>query len=154
MAEVQLDEREVEDFVAGRDRCVQGERGIGPDLCLGFFERGTGGDRLLQSFQNRQCGVALIDVPDRRFHPQRLQGLHRSDAQHHLLAEPHFASAYIERVGDRPVGRVVVRDVRVEQQQRDHSDLQQPDGGVYGPTGEVDRNLQLPSGRAGDGTNR
>ena len=67
--------------------------------------------------------MALVEVPDRGLDAQRAQRPHAADAQDQLLVQPHLAAADVQDVGDRPVGGVVHRVVRVEQQHRHAPDL-------------------------------
>ncbi len=55
---------------------------------------------------------------------------HAADAEQHLLEQPVLAAAAVEPVGDLALGRLVVLDVGVEQQQRHPADLGHPDAGV------------------------
>ena len=52
-----------------------------------------------------------------------------ADAEQHLLQQPVLAAAAVQPVGDLALGRRVLLDVGVEQQQRDPADLRLPDLG-------------------------
>ena len=68
---------------------------------------------------------------------------HAADAEQHLLQQPVLAAAAVEPVGDLALGRRVVLDVGVEQQQRHPADLRLPDLRVQrAAAGQVDRDLQ------------
>ncbi len=92
-----------------------------------------------------EAGVALVGVEDLRLRGagQRAvgpHGPHAADAQQHLLAQPVVLAAAVEPVGDPALGRGVLLDVAVEQQQRHPADLHAPDVGVQGaPLGQRHR---------------
>ncbi len=69
---------------------------------------------------------------------ERPQRADPADAQDQLLVEPHLAAADVQDVGDRPVGVVVVGQVRVEQQHRHAADLGEPDGSGQVAAGQLD----------------
>ena len=77
--------------------------------------------------QPDERGVPLVDVPDRRTQPQQLQRAQPADAEHDLLADAGLLVAAVEPRGDVAVGRVVLREVRVQQEQRDPSHAHEPD---------------------------
>ena len=83
-------------------------------------------DPLPDPFQRQQRGVSLVHVPHRRLHLQRPQCQESSDAQNVLLTQPHLPSLNVEDRGDRAVVRTVLRDVGVEQQNRNAPDLRLP----------------------------
>ncbi len=96
-------------------------------------------------------GVPLVDVPDRRGPAELLEGAQAADAEHDLLLEPHLEAAAVEARGDLAVGRLVLGQVRVEQEQRHAADLGDADEQVHGPPGEVHRDdRRAPVGRLGD----
>ncbi len=78
----------------------------------------------------------------RRRDAQCAQRPDAADAQDQLLVEPHLPSADVEDVGDRAVRVVVAGVVRVEQEDRHAAHLEQPDGGVDHPAGQLDRDGQ------------
>ena len=59
--------------------------------------------------------------------PERPQRPHATDAQDQLLVKSHLAAADVQDVGDRAIGWVVDRVVRVEEQHRHPPDLDGPD---------------------------
>ena len=76
--------------------------------------------------------------------PQRADA---ADAEQHLLQQPVLAAAAVEPVGDIALGRVVVLDVGVEQQQRHAADLGLPDlGDQRAPAGQADAHLRAAPG--------
>ena len=100
------------------DRLVEGE----PDL-LG---------ELADPLDAEEPGVTLVGVEDlgrgragqRGVGPQRTNP---ADAEQHLLEQTVLAAAAVQPVGDISLGRLVVLDVGVEQQQRHPADLRLPD---------------------------
>ena len=64
--------------------------------------------------------------------------------------QAHLAAADVEDVGDRPVGGVVVGDVRVEQQQRHAAHLGEPDGAPDRAPGHLDADRQRIAVSAGN----
>ncbi len=89
----------------------------------------------LRSPGHRGVGAQRTDTPD---------------AQQHLLEQPVVGPAAVEPVGHPPLGRLVVLDVRVEQQQRDPSDLRLPDLRVQRATlGQTDGHLHRHPRRIG-----
>ena len=59
--------------------------------------------------------------------PERLERVDAADAEHDLLADAELLVAAVERAGDRAVGRGVLLEVRVEQEERDAADLHPPE---------------------------
>ena len=131
------DEAGVEPLVAGRDRRVDREGARAPDGRPGVGEGRARADHLAGALHEQERGVALVEVPDRRRDVQGAEGAHAADAQDELLVEPHLAAADVEDVGDRPVGLVVARVVRVEQENRHAAHLEHPDGDVDGAAGQL-----------------
>ena len=76
---------------------------------------------------------------------QRAQRADAADAKDHLLVQAHLAAAHVQDVGDRPVGRVVVGNVRVEQQQRHAADLGEPHRAPHRAAGHLDADRQRPA---------
>jgi hypothetical protein len=87
------------------------------------LERRAAREAALQQVRAQERRVPLVDVVLRPLvgaHPHRLEQRRAAHAQHHLLAEAVAAVAAVERVGERPVVRVVLVEVRVEQEHRHH----------------------------------
>ena len=136
------DEVGIEAFVAGRDRGVDGEDAVTPDLGPGVGLRLAGRQVLAGALGQQERGVALVEVPHGR---RQAEGADRADAadpEDQLLVQPHLAAADVQDVGDRPVGERVLGHVRVEQQDRDPPDLGEPDGDREIPAGQLDRDGQ------------
>ncbi len=82
--------------------------------------------------------MALVDVERRRRQAHGVQRPESADPEQQLLADTRLAVAAVEPGGDVALVRRVVRDVRVQQQQRDRADHQAPDDSSD-PTGrEID----------------
>src|SRR3954463_16302765 len=62
--------------------------------------------------------MTLVDVANRRGQPRLVQGARAADAKDDLLLEPHLVASAVEPARDLAVRGVVLRDVRVEKQQR------------------------------------
>ncbi len=139
------DQAGVEALVARRDRRVDGEHRIAPDVVVRVDQRLAFGQQLARALDEQERGVTFIEVPDGRVDAQRAQSAHATHAQHDLLVQAHLAAAHVQDVRDRPVGVVVVRDVRVEQQQRHPADLRQPDRAPDRPAGQLHANVQRPT---------
>jgi hypothetical protein len=146
LAEVLADQIDVEGLVPGRYGRMRGEQRVSGDVAQ------RGGDRLgiplpqlATPLERQEGGVALVDVPGRRLDPQRFERAGAADAEQDLLAEAHLAAAHVERRGDRAIRRMVDRQVGVEQQHRDASDLGPPDPGVDHPFRELDGDVHLPA---------
>ena len=148
-AEVEADQLGVEHLVPRGDRRVGGEGDVGADLLERAGERLAALHLLAHPLEDHQRRVPFVDVPDAGVDPQRAQRLHRADAEDHLLAEAHLAPADVEDVRDRPVVRLVLRQVGVEQQHRDASDLDLVDQQVDLPVEQRDADDQRPPVGAG-----
>ena len=136
------DEVRIEAFVAGRDGGVDGEDAVRADRRPGLVELHPARDMLPRAFGQQERRVALVEVPDRRRQPERPDRAHATDAKHELLVEAHLAAANVQDVRDRPVRVGVLREIGVEQQDRDPSDLGDPDGDRQVAPGQLDRHRQ------------
>jgi hypothetical protein len=99
----------------------------------------AGRRQLASALDEHERGVALVEVPGRGLDAQCAQQPHAADAEDHLLVQAHLAATDVELVGDGAIGAVVLGDVGVHEQERHAPDLRQPDGGLDGATGELDR---------------
>ena len=105
-------------------------------------------DELADALDAEEAGVALVGVEHvrRGRTGQPAVGAQRADAadaQQHLLEQPVLAAAAVEPVGDVALGRLVVLDVGVEQQQRHPADLRLPDlRDQVPPAGQPDLDLE------------
>ena len=93
---------------------------------------------LPDALQTEEARVALVQVAHRRPDPERLQRPHPADTEDHLLSDTHILVTPVERVRDPLVPGLVLQHVRVEEVQRDPSDLDPPDLAGHDPVGEFD----------------
>ena len=87
---------------------------------------------LADALEAEEAGVPLVGVEHLGLGVPvsvavRADRAHAADAEQHLLQQPVLGAAAVEPVGDLALGRRVVLDVGVEQQQRDPADLRPPD---------------------------
>ncbi len=155
-AQGRLDHVALEDLVAGRNGRVNGEDRVGPDATerLGPRQPGLRGDELPRPLEQKERGVALVEVPHRRRDVERPQRPHATDPEHQLLVQAHLAPADVEDVRDRPVRPVVGGDVGVEQEDGHPSDLGHPNGGVNLPVEDLDGDLQRSPAAASGASQR
>ena len=85
---------------------------------------------------------------------RRVQGPDPADAQEQLLADPDPGVAAVEPRRQRAVRLAVLRDVRVEQQQRRPADLHPPDPRVQHAGGGLDRDQERLAVGAGHALDR
>jgi hypothetical protein len=131
-AEVPGHELLAEPVDAGGHGRVRGEDGRRADR----LERGGEGqplalDELADALDGEEAGVALVAVVDLRGRPAgdaRVEphGAHAAHAEQELLLEAVLGRAAVQAVGDLALALVVVRDVRVQQEQRHATDLSDP----------------------------
>ena len=89
-------------------------------------------DEAPDALERDEGGVALVDVPDRRLQADLLEGAQAADAEHDLLLEARLVAAAVEARRDLAVGRLVLGQVRVEQEQRHAPDPGDADQQVHG----------------------
>ena len=144
-----LDLGDLEAVDAGRHRRVGGEDGGGAPGGQGFVpaQRLRAGHQFLDPLDAQEPGVALVGVEDLRRgdagEPLEVaQGLDPAHAQQELLLQPVVTAAAVQPVGDAAGGFVVARNVGVQQQQRNASDVGPPDVRQQAPAvGERKRDL-------------
>ncbi len=90
---------------------------------------------LLERHERR---VALVDVTDRGVPPDLLERTRPADAEHDLLLEPHLVAAPVETLGHLPVRRLVLGQVRVEQEERHAAHAREPDQQLHRAAGQRD----------------
>ena len=93
------------------------------ERALKRFARGNELTRALHKVQGR---VAFVQVVDRWINAECAQGADAADAEHHLLVQAHLAATHIQDVGDRAIGLTVGRDVGVEEEHGDATNLRNP----------------------------
>ena len=114
--------------VAGRHRRVGGEHRVRRDGLDRRLERAARRARqAAHALEDQERGVALVDVPDGRLEADRGERARAADAEHDLLLEARDAVAAVEAVGDVAVALAVLRQVGVEEVQRDVADPRLPD---------------------------
>jgi hypothetical protein len=90
---------------------------------------------LLERHERR---VALVDVADRGIPADLLERSRSADAEHDLLLEPHLVAAPVEPLGHLPVRRLVLGQVRVEQEERHAAHASEPDHELHRAAGQRD----------------
>src|SRR5262249_34016754 len=89
--------------------------------------------------------MTLVHVEDRRLDAESREGAHAADAEQDLLSDSLLAVSAVERRRHRAALRGVLRQVAVEQKERDASDVQPPDRRDDVLAGEIDRDLDRES---------
>ena len=122
--EVAPHEVRVEGVVPGRDGGVRGED-VGGAVRLGGHGEGSAAlaHDAADPLERQERRVALVHVADGRRQPDGLEGVDPPDAEHDLLTNPELLVPAVERTRDGAIGRRVLGEVRVEQEQRDPPDL-------------------------------
>ena len=120
----------VEALVAGGHRCMDREDAVGADSLQGIFQSHSLRDEGAGPFHEQEGGVAFVEVPDCRRDAKGLEGPDAAGPEHQLLVQAHFAAADIQDVRHRPVRLGIFRNVRVQQEDRDASYLDEPNRGV------------------------
>ena len=103
------DEVRIEALVAGRDRGVDREHAVAPDLGPGLLLGRAGRQVLAGPLGEQERRVALVEVPDRRRQAEGPDRAHAADAEDQLLVQAHLAAADVQDVGDRAVRDGVLR---------------------------------------------
>ncbi len=129
-----------EDVDAGRHRRVGREDVAG----RGHLARLREGEALLLDevpdlLERHEGRVALVDVPDRRDEPDLVERARAADAQHDLLLQAQLVPAAVEPLRDLAIRRLVLRQVRVEQQERHTADPREADQELHRPSRQLDR---------------
>ena len=133
IAEVALHHLDRKPVDPGRYRSMGGEHRTGPH----HGQRGVeieviGGHELPDALQSKKTRVALIHVEDVRCGTafdgcECSDGAYPADTGQQFLFDPVFLVAAVQPVGDVTQIVVVLRDVGIEQQQRDPTHLSHPD---------------------------
>ena len=141
-------------LVPGRDRRVRREDDTRAHGFERVLEARTGRDLLRRELERRERRMALVQVQDGRLDPERAQDAHPAHAQQAVLREPHLPARVVQASRRPLLHGVVVRDVGVEQQQRDAADVRAPDGEPEGGAEEIELQPERRSVRVrhpGDG---
>ena len=113
LAEVFLHHLAREGVVARGHRRVSGEDiGRGHDLEGGIKIELLLYNSQADAFEREEGRVALVHVEDLRVDPERAERFHAADAEHDLLAHPHFEIAAVELRRDQAIFRRVLRRCR------------------------------------------
>ena len=128
IAEVTVHEIDIENFISGRNGRVRGENIPGDAGFERFVElQSLFFDQNAHALQRGERRVAFVHVDDFGLASQRAQRPHATDAEQNFLLEAVFVVATVKLVGDGLVFAAVRIDFRVEQIQRNASDLDFPD---------------------------
>src|SRR5262249_23482186 len=112
-----------EDVDPGRNRRVRREDVAGRRYLARLGEGETLLlDQVADLLERHDRRVPLVDVPDRRRPADLVERARASDPEHDLLLQAHLVSAAVEPLGDLAVGRLVLRQIRVEQEERNAAD--------------------------------
>ena len=154
-AQAPVEQLHVEPLVPGGHRRVRGEDVRRPDHLarLGAGELVALHD-LPQPLDGQERAVPLVHVADARLDAHHRQRAHAADAEEDLLAQAHVAVARIEARGDRALLRLVLRHVRIQQEQRHAADLHAPDVEVHRLAVELDLPAQRLARRVRDQRHR
>ncbi len=131
-----------EPLVPGRHGSVDREDAVVADPAPGLIERRSGRDVLARTLGEQERRVALVQVPDGRFDPECPDRPDAADPEDELLVEAHLPAADVQDVGDRTIGVGVLRNVRVEQENRGPTNLGAPYGDLEVAVGQLDGDLQ------------
>ena len=130
------------------------EDAVGADALQGIFQSHSLGDEGAGPFHEQEGGVAFVQVPDCRRDAKGFECPDAAGPQHQLLVQAHLAAADIQDMRDGPVRLGIVRDVRVQQQDRHASYLDEPHRGVEVTLGQLDGNRERLSILADDSQDR
>ena len=133
--EVALDHLDGESVDAGGHRGMRGEHGRRAHHSECGVEVQAGVGQLADALHAQEPGVTFVHVEYLRGGQaldggERADRAHAADAGQDLLLDPVFLVAAVEPVGDAAQVVVVLRDVGVQEQQRDSADLRDPDPGA------------------------
>ena len=93
------------------------------ERALKRFARGNELTRALHKVQGR---VSFVQVIDRWIDAECAQGANAANTEHHLLMQAHLAPTHIQDMGDRSISLAVGRDVGVEEEHGDATNLRNP----------------------------
>ena len=96
------------------------------DVLQRALKRFARGNELARTLNQVQRRVTFVQVVDRRINAECAQGANSTDAEHHLLMQAHLTTAHIQDMGDRSVRFAVGRDVGVEEEHGDATNLCDP----------------------------
>lgn len=124
---IRTQQPDVEHLVARRHRRMRGEDIRTPDDLqrhIGIVPEIV--DQVGDPAQRKETGMALVHVADRRGIPHRQQRLESADSQQKFLMQPHALVAAVETPGHFAKFGRILRDLRIEQNQRHIADPEHP----------------------------
>ncbi len=74
--------------------------------------------------------MSFVHVKNFRLDPERVQRIDAADAEYDLLSHSHFEIAAVKLRRDKPISRVVLRNIGVEQIKLNAPDVKFPKAGV------------------------
>ena len=104
-----------------------------------------GGDELADPLEDDEGGVPLVDVPDRRRDPEPPERAQPADAERDLLADAHLLVAGVEPRRHRAILRVILGQVRVEEEKRNAPDAREADEKLDGAVPELEGDGRRPA---------
>ena len=121
-----LHERKRERVVSGGHGRVRRENGRSADLGERHVPRLARRERVAHPLKNHECGVAFIQVPRGWLQPERAERQDAAESQDDFLLQADFLAAAVETGRQLAIGRRVLRQIGVEQQQPDPAELYLP----------------------------
>ena len=131
-------------LVPGRHRGVRREDEPLPDRVERLVERASAGHVLCGQFERGERRVALVQVVDGRFDPQRLERSDRTDPEQRVLREADRPVSLVEARGRPAAHGIVLGQLRVDQVERHPADLDAPDVEMRLAAENVHREPQRP----------
>src|SRR5690606_29981230 len=128
------------------DACGRAQGGIAEALAL--EQQGT------RSLARGERGVTLVQVDDLRLEAGGAERAHAADAEEDLLLQTVLVVAAIQAVGDAAILGPVLRNVRVEQEERDAPHVGPPDARERAAVAEREIDEQARAILTEDGTPR
>ena len=98
---------------------------------------------LAQQLETKERGVTLVHVPDRRLQAEGSQRTDAADAENHLLPDTRLPVTAIEIAGQVPIGRTVLRYVRIEEDDGNPACRRAPGAGHDVPILDTDGDTQF-----------
>ena len=124
--EVLLDQMERKRVVAGRHRRVRREDGRAPHFGERVFPGLARREEVAHALQHDERRVAFVQVPHGRLQAERAQREHAAEAEHDFLLQARVLAAAVQPRGQLAIPRLVLLEVRVEQQQAHAPELHFP----------------------------
>ena len=129
--------------LVGRERVVPGgHRRVGREHAArahpahGVRERVPARHQLSHPLHQHEGSVPFVGVPGGWVVPQGAQHAHAADAEHPFLPQPQVGAAGVEPMGQPAVGRIVLLEVRVQEQNRHPAHHHAPGAHAHGAPGQ------------------